>query len=87
METSLHRQLKSYYAQSADDTEVRLGRFRIDVVRGDELIEILDGLEEGEEVVTGSYRAISKDLVNGAVVTVENEEKDAGGEHARGSGE
>ncbi|MDH4036606.1 MAG: efflux RND transporter periplasmic adaptor subunit [Candidatus Krumholzibacteria bacterium] len=56
-------------------------------IQSDELIEILDGLEEGEEVVTGSYRAISKDLVNGAVVTVENEEKDAGGEHARGSGE
>ncbi len=40
-------------------------------IQSDELIEILDGLEEGEEVVTGSYRAISKDLVNGAVVTVE----------------
>ncbi len=32
-------------------------------------IEILDGLSEGDEVVTGSYRAISKDLENGAEVT------------------
>jgi HlyD family secretion protein len=32
-------------------------------------IEILDGLSEGDEVVTGSYRAISKDLENGAAVT------------------
>ncbi len=41
-------------------------------IQSDELIEILDGLKEGDEVVTGSYRAISKDLDNGAVVTVNN---------------
>ena len=41
-------------------------------LQSDELIEILEGLKEGDEVVTGSYRAISKDLVNGAVVTVNN---------------
>ena len=34
-------------------------------IQSDELIEILDGLKEGDEVVTGSYRAISKDLDNG----------------------
>lgn len=43
METSLHRQLKAIYAESAEQTEVRLGRFRIDVVRGEELIEIQHG--------------------------------------------
>jgi len=42
-------------------------------IQSDELIEILEGLEEGEEVVTGSYRAISKDLDNGAVVNISNE--------------
>jgi HlyD family secretion protein len=41
-------------------------------IQSDELIEILEGLEEGDEVVTGSYRAISKDLKNGAVVTINN---------------
>jgi HlyD family secretion protein len=41
-------------------------------IQSDELIEILSGLGESEEVVTGSYRAISKDLVNGAEVTVNN---------------
>jgi HlyD family secretion protein len=46
-------------------------------IQSDELIEILDGLKEGDEVVTGSYRAISKDLVNGAVVTIDNEQKAA----------
>jgi HlyD family secretion protein len=42
-------------------------------IQSDELIEILDGLEEGEEIVTGSYRAISKDLENGAAVIINNE--------------
>jgi HlyD family secretion protein len=41
-------------------------------IQSDELIEILEGLEEGNEVVIGSYRAISKDLENGAVVTISN---------------
>jgi len=44
-------------------------------IQSDELVEILDGLKEGEEVVTGSYRAISKDLENGAVVRINNEKK------------
>ncbi|MCG3120067.1 MAG: Macrolide export protein MacA [bacterium] len=38
-------------------------------------IEILDGLSEGDQVVTGSYRAISKDLENGAEVSVKNNAK------------
>jgi len=42
-------------------------------IQSDELIEILDGLQEGDEVVTGSYRAISKDLENGAPVIIEND--------------
>jgi len=40
METSLHQQLKSHYASSQADCEVRLGGYRVDVVRGDELVEI-----------------------------------------------
>jgi len=47
-------------------------------IQSDELIEILEGLEEGEEVVTGSYRAISKDLDNGAVVKISNDDADTG---------
>jgi HlyD family secretion protein len=46
-------------------------------IQSDELIEILEGLEEGEEVVTGSYRAISKDLKNGAIVTINNKDKES----------
>jgi len=42
-------------------------------IQSDELVEILDGLKEGEEVVSGSYRAISKDLDNGAVVRINND--------------
>ncbi|WP_146389101.1 hypothetical protein [Allorhodopirellula solitaria] len=40
METSLHHQLKSHYAASPDQIEVAVGAYRIDVVRGEELIEI-----------------------------------------------
>lgn len=42
-------------------------------IQSEEWIEILSGLAEGEEVVSGSYRAISKDLENGATVKVNNE--------------
>jgi HlyD family secretion protein len=38
-------------------------------------IEIVDGLPEGSEIVTGSYRAISKDLQNGSPVVVGSNEK------------
>jgi HlyD family secretion protein len=47
-------------------------------IQSDDLIEILTGLEEGEEVVTGSYRAISKDLENGAVVNISNADDKTG---------
>jgi HlyD family secretion protein len=40
-------------------------------IQSDDFIEILDGLAEGNEVVTGSYRAISRDLENGALVTID----------------
>jgi HlyD family secretion protein len=39
-------------------------------IQSDDFIEILDGLAEGNEIVTGSYRAISRDLDNGALVTI-----------------
>jgi len=44
-------------------------------IQSDDLIEIVEGLKEGDEIVTGSYRAISKDLENGAVVTIDNTKK------------
>ncbi len=44
-------------------------------IQSDERIEIVDGLREGEEIVTGSYRAISKDLENGAAVKIDNDKK------------
>jgi HlyD family secretion protein len=42
-------------------------------IQSDDMIEILSGIEIGEEVVTGSYRAISSDLKNGSKVEVNNE--------------
>jgi hypothetical protein len=43
METSLHRQLKALYASDGASQEAKLGSFRIDVVRGGELVEIQHG--------------------------------------------
>ncbi|RMF87491.1 MAG: hypothetical protein D6741_20500 [Planctomycetota bacterium] len=43
METSLHRQLKEQYAGARGRTEVTLGDYRVDVVRGKRLIEIQHG--------------------------------------------
>lgn len=43
METSLHRELKSFYADDAAQFEVPLGQYRIDVVTGNRLIEIQHG--------------------------------------------
>jgi len=43
-------------------------------IQGTDYIEILSGLDEGEQVVVGSYRAISRDLTDGATVRVDSEE-------------
>jgi len=43
METTLHRQLKEHYADDPERTEVSVGRYRIDAMAGDELIEIQHG--------------------------------------------
>ena len=42
-------------------------------IQSDDIIEILSGVDANEEVVTGSYRAISTDLQNGAQVDVNND--------------
>jgi HlyD family secretion protein len=39
-------------------------------IQSEDLIQIVDGIQEDDEIVTGSYRAISKDLENGAGVTI-----------------
>lgn len=40
METTLHQQLKLRYAEDPSQTEVTVGRYRIDAIRDDELIEV-----------------------------------------------
>jgi HlyD family secretion protein len=60
----------------ADAVQVKTG------IQSDEFIEILDGLAEGDEVVSGSYRAISRDLDNGEAVTIDNSRKPVGREEA-----
>ena len=43
--------------------------------------EVLSGLEKGEEIVTGSYRAISKDLAHNKEVTT-RDDKSVGGKNS-----
>jgi hypothetical protein len=43
VETSLHRELKSFYADEKARFEVPLGRYRIDVVTGERLVEVQHG--------------------------------------------
>ena len=44
-------------------------------ISDDTYIEIIEGLKDGEEVVTGSYRAISRELKDGSKVRVENKKQ------------
>jgi HlyD family secretion protein len=44
-------------------------------ISNDKYIEVLDGLKGGERVVSGSYRAINRELENGKKVRVENAPK------------
>ncbi|MBM5810974.1 MAG: efflux RND transporter periplasmic adaptor subunit [Gammaproteobacteria bacterium] len=45
-------------------------------IQSDRLIEVTSGLQAGETVISGSYRAISRDLHHGGAVRVNNERKD-----------
>jgi HlyD family secretion protein len=47
-------------------------------IRDDRYIEITSGLKPGETVVSGSYKAISKDLDQGTKVTLEKKTADKG---------
>lgn len=49
-------------------------------IQSDDLIEIVSGLAEGEQVVSGSYRAISRDLGNGDAVTIKKDANGKGGQ-------
>jgi len=42
-------------------------------IQSNDMIEVISGIEEDEVVVTGSYRAISTDLENGAEVAINND--------------
>jgi len=52
----------------ADDGTARARQVKTGI-QSDSHIEILQGLEEGEQVVVGSFRAISRDLRDGSAIT------------------
>ncbi len=47
-------------------------------IQSESHVEIVEGLEEGGEIVIGSYRAISKDLKNGSAVIVGDGDEEDG---------
>lgn len=47
-------------------------------IQGDDAIEVKTGLKDGETVVSGSYRAISRDLENDMAVTIKKPGKPGG---------
>jgi HlyD family secretion protein len=44
-------------------------------ISSDELIEVRDGLKEGDVVVKGSYRAVSRELDDGSTIRVEGKDR------------
>ncbi len=58
---------------TAKMTEVKRG------ISDDSYTEIVSGLSEGQEVVSGSYKTISRELENGVKVKIENMKKKAEG--------
>jgi HlyD family secretion protein len=44
-------------------------------IMGERYVEIVEGLEEGMEVVTGSFRAINRDLEDGSLIKVDNQQQ------------
>lgn len=57
------------------DNEMAKVRMVSTGISSDTHIEVLDGIEEGETVVTGSYRVLSKDLEHDANVKVDKKSK------------
>lgn len=52
-------------------------------IQGASHIEVIEGLDVGEQVVVGSYRAISRDLENGSAVAVKQGSNGGGGSAGR----
>lgn len=47
-------------------------------ISDDSYVEILAGVSEGMEIVSGGYKAINRELENGRKVTVDNAKKPPG---------
>ena len=59
----LRRLFGSKSPAKVEQREVKIG------ISSDTHYEILSGLEPGEEIVVGNYRAVSKDLQDGRLIT------------------
>ena len=69
METSLHQQLKERFREPGSQIEVKIGRYRIDVVNGDRLVEIQrSGLASIRDKIAKLVKNYKVDLVKPLVV-------------------
>ena len=48
-------------------------------IASDQYVEIVDGVSEGAQIVSGSYKAINRELEDGAKVRIEEVKKPAPG--------
>jgi HlyD family secretion protein len=45
-------------------------------ISDDSHYEILEGVSEGQEIITGNFKAVSKDLNDGTLIQLEEPKKD-----------
>jgi HlyD family secretion protein len=63
---------KPQIGPTAEQRKVKIG------ISSDTHFEIIEGLNEGEEIVTGPYKVISKDLKNGSMLKITNIQNEKG---------
>jgi HlyD family secretion protein len=54
-------------------------------ISSDQFVEISDGVKEGMEIVSGSYKAINRELEDGSKVRVEDAKKQGPKGNAQGA--
>ena len=69
METTLHQQLKEKFREPGSEIEVKVGRYRIDVVNGERLVEIQrSGLASIRDKINVLLKDFQVDVVKPLIV-------------------
>jgi len=70
--TKTRRLFKTQASPTAEQRTVKIG------ISSDTHFEIKEGLSEGEEIVTGPYKVISKDIKDGSLLKINNAQNEKG---------